>query len=153
MGYTSIDGALRNWFCVLFYSKNIEMIDSRLKRFILKIVVAALAMTLLATILFKYFIPEHFIPILPWKLIFFTVITILIHWYQLTLLRKNLVAFVRSSMIISIIRLLLYSSFAIGYFIIDGENAPVFIVSLVIIYLVYTFLEIRDTTRIVQKKS
>lgn len=152
MGDAYSDGTLCNWVCGVFYQKNIEMIDSRLKNFILKIAIAAVILALAATGIFTFIAPGEYIPVLPWMLLFFMAVTILIHGYQLSLIRKDLGKFTRRSMIISMLRLFIYSFIAIGYLITDSDNVPVFIVSLVIIYMVFTIIEIKAITRTMKGK-
>lgn len=126
------------------------MIDSRLKNFSLKIIVAAAVMTVTAAFVFVYLIPNHYVYVLPWMLLFFALTSILIHGYQLSLVKKDMGKFTRSNMLLSMIRLMLYSFFAIGYLILDGTNAVAFLICLVVVYLVFTILELKDTTRIMR---
>jgi hypothetical protein len=84
-------------------------------------------------------------------LAFFAVVTILIYAWQLSLLKKDLGRFTRSSMIVSLLRLVLYSGVAIVFLITHSENIPAFIVSVVVVYLVFTFIEVADLARITKK--
>lgn len=122
-------------------------------RFILKILAAAFIMAATGWIVFNFYFPEKYLPILPWMLAFFTVTTILIHGWQLYLAKKKFALFVRSSMIVSLLRLVLYSGFAIFFLITHSENIEVFVVCLVVIYLIYTFLEVSDLSRINRQKK
>lgn len=129
------------------------MIDVKLKKFVIQVLVAAFIMVAFAWMVFSFFIPGEYITVLPWMLAFFTFLTILVHGYQLRLVNKDMGRFTRSSMIISMLRLMIYSIFAIVYLINNKENVPVFIVSLVLIYMVYTILEIKHITRFMNQKK
>lgn len=122
-----------------------------LKRFIVKILIAAVVMATAGWVIFTKFAPGHYLPVLPWMLAFFTVVTILIHAWQLSLVKKDMGRFTRSSMIVSLLRLVLYSGFAIVFLINHSENIPAFIVSIVVVYMVFTFLEVADLAGITKR--
>jgi hypothetical protein len=122
-----------------------------LKRFIVKILIAAAVLTAAGWAIFTKFVPGQYLPVLPWMLAFFTVVTILIHAWQLSLAKKDMGRFTRNSMIVSLLRLLLYSGFAIVFLISHSENIPAFIVSIVVVYMVFTFIEVADLARITRK--
>ncbi len=123
------------------------------KKFIGKILIAAFFMVIMAWSIFTFFIPEKYLPILPWMLIFFTLVAITVHIYQVKLSKKGLGHFTRSSMIISVGRLMLYSIFAFVYLAINQKNASVFVVSLVFIYSVYTIIEVSELTRMMRRNN
>jgi len=122
-----------------------------LKRFIVKILIAVVVLAAAGWAIFTKFAPGHYLPVLPWMLAFFAVVTILIYAWQLSLLKKDLGRFTRSSMIVSLLRLVLYSGVAIVFLITHSENIPAFIVSIVVVYLVFTFIEVADLARITKK--
>src|SRR5690554_5478114 len=123
---------------------------NRNKKFISKIIVTSFILALLAFLFFTWIIPEFYIPILPWMILFFTAVTIATHTYQLNLAKKDVGRLARSTMIISMVRLMLYSLFAIIYLIGNKENIVVFVLSLVIIYMVYTIMEVRSIAKAMQ---
>lgn len=126
------------------------MIGINLKKYVVRVLVAAFAMVVIAWIVFKFFIPAEYIQVLPWMLAFFTFLTIFLHGYQIRLINKDMGRFTRSSMIISMLRLLIYSVFAIIYLIKSKDNVTVFIICLVLVYMVYTVLEIKNITSILK---
>ena len=127
------------------------MINYEIKKFVIRILIAALITAIVAWLIFNYFIPELYLPVLPWMLIFFTTMTIVSHGVQLKLARSDMNKFARGSMIFTMIRLLVYSFFAIIYLAINKENAVVFIICLVVLYLIFTILETIHLTRILKK--
>ena len=128
------------------------MSNQEFKKFAFRILIAAVLIISGAWIVFNYFIPELYLPVLPWMLVFFSIVTILTHGYQLRIAQKDLNKFARSSMVITMLRLLLYSFFAFIYLFINNENAVVFVVCLIVVYLIYTVLETISLTRIVRKQ-
>lgn len=129
------------------------MIDRNIRKFITKILIAGIVMIVLGWVVFEYMIPEKYLPVLPWMLAFFTLTAILTHAWQVKLSKKKLGLFTRSSMVISLLRLMLYSVFAIVYLAFNQENAVVFVVSIAFVYSVYTILEVSDLSRMVKKRK
>ncbi|HDR50893.1 MAG TPA: hypothetical protein ENN90_04630 [Mariniphaga anaerophila] len=125
--------------------------SKELKRFILKILIAAAVLAALGSLVFTFMVQGQNLPILPWMLVFFAAVTIATHVYQVRLARKNMVLFTRYSMFFPFFRLLVYSAFAIGYLAVNSDNAAVFVVCLVVVYVVFTFIEVSDLARIVRK--
>ena len=126
--------------------------DRNIKSFVVKILITAVGIVVLASIVFIFLLPGAYLPVLPWMLAFFTIVTIASHAWQVILAKRELGIFTRSSMIISMLRLMLYSIFAIVYLAINQTNAAVFVVALVFIYSAYTILEVSDLARMVKRK-
>jgi hypothetical protein len=127
------------------------MTGKELKRFILKILIVVAVLTALGWLVFTRVVQGQYLPILPWMLLFFAAVTIATYAFQVKLARKNMVVFTRYSMLFSLFRLLIYSAFAIGYLAVNSENAAVFVVCLVVVYITFTFLEVSDLARFIRK--
>jgi len=120
-------------------------------RFILKIIVAALILAIVGAVLFLFYLEGKYLPVLPWMLLFFLVASILSHGYQRRLAKKDMGKFIRRSMLLSVLRLVMYSAFAIIYLGSNDENAAVFVVSLVVVYITFTFIEVSDLAKIIRR--
>ncbi len=127
--------------------------DRDIRNFITRILIAGIVMIILGWIVFTYIMPGKYLQVLPWMLAFFTLIAILTHAWQVKLSKKKLSQFTRNSMIVSILRLLLYSVFAIVYLASNQENAAVFVVCLIFVYSVYTIFEVSELSRVVKKRQ
>ncbi|NQU54365.1 MAG: hypothetical protein HQ522_17710 [Bacteroidetes bacterium] len=126
-----------------------------IKKFILKLAGITIGIALLGWLAFSFFLTEYYLPVLPFLLLFFFVITILIHAYQINLAKKDIGKFARSNMLITFFKLILYSIVAVIYIAFDTENAIVFVICLMLLYLVYTFVEVSEisgTVKTNQKK-
>lgn len=121
------------------------------KRFTVRIFIASIVLVVFGWVIFRFFVPEQYIPVLPWMLAFFALVTIVSHGFQLRMAKKDMAKFARYSMLVSLFRLVLYSLFAIIFLAGNGENTAVFVVGLVVTYLVFTFLEVIDLARITRK--
>lgn len=120
----------------------------RLKNFILKLAGITIGIAVIGWLLFSFFLAEYYLPVLPFLLLFFFIVTILIHAYQLNLEKKDIGKFARSNMLITFFKLILYSVIAVVYIAFDAGNAIVFVVCLMLLYFIFTFVEVTEITRI-----
>ena len=109
-------------------------------------------MTLVGWLVFSLFLSEYYLPVLPFTLLFFLVVTILVHAWQLRMTKKDLAKFTRNNMLVTFLKLIIYSVFAVVYIANDRENALVFVICLVIIYSVFSFLEVTELSKLSRKK-
>lgn len=122
-----------------------------MKSFIIKISSATLILALAGWLTFSYFIPQFYLPVFPFLLVFFCLITIASHAYQTKLAKKDIEKFTRTTMLLTFFRLVLYSVIAIVYIAVDKENALPFVLGLFILYLVFTFLEVSETAKLTRR--
>jgi hypothetical protein len=123
-----------------------------MKQFIYKILLITLRLAIAGWMVFTLFLPQYYLPVLPYLLLFFAGTTILIHAFQLHQAKKNMAKFANSNMLISFSKLFLYSLVAILYFILDTENAKVFVVCLMLLYLIFTTFEVISVLKITKRK-
>jgi len=126
--------------------------NTNLKRFIAKTTGITALIALVGWLVFSLFLPQYYLPILPYALLFFLVVTILVHAYQLKQAKKDLAKFNRGNMLITFFKLIIYSIFAVVYIAVHPENALIFVICLMLLYLVYSFIEVVELTRISNKK-
>lgn len=119
-----------------------------MKSFIVKLTALSLGLAFAGWLVFSLFIPEYYLNVMPVALIFFYVVAILVHAYQLKLAKKDMAKFARSNMLITFFKLLVYSVFAVVCIVIDKENAIPFVICLMALYLVFTFLEVSQLTKV-----
>jgi tryptophan-rich sensory protein len=148
MVYAGDDGIFCNWFGCLFCAKTFKIMSREFSKFITKILIAAVVLAIAGWIIFSFLVPRHYIPVLPWMLLFFAIVTVITYGYQLRLAKKSMNRFAQYSMVMSMLRLALYSLFAIIYLAKNSEHAAVFVVSLVTVYIVFTIIEVADISRI-----
>lgn len=123
-----------------------------LKRFVVKIVGVSIIIALVGWLLFSMFIPEYYLSVLPFTLLFFLIVTILVHSYQLRLIKKDIAKFTRINMLITFFKLIIYSIFAVFYIAFESENALVFVICLMVLYIIFTFIEVSEITRVSKRK-
>ncbi len=122
--------------------------EEKMKQFIAKLTAITSITALVGWLVFSFIVPQYYIPVLPWLLLFFFVFTLIIHAYQLNLSKKDFGKFSRSNMLVTFLKLVIYSVFAVVYIANDRENALTFVIALFLIYMVFTFVEVSEITRI-----
>lgn len=127
--------------------------NADLKRFIAKTVVLSAVIALIGWLVFSLFIPQYYLPIFPYALVFFLIIAVAVHAYQLRLARTNMAKFTRSNMLVTFFKLVVYSVFTVVYIANDSENALAFVIALFFLYLVFSFVEVSEITRIAKRKN
>ncbi len=124
-----------------------------MKQFIIKLSALTVAIALLGWLVFSFFLQNYYLPILPGLLLFFFVVTLFIHSYQIDLAKKDMGRFTRSIMLTTFFKLILYSIVAIAYIAIAPQNTLVFVICLMFLYLVFTVFEVFEISRISRKKQ
>lgn len=124
-----------------------------MKSFLIKLTVITLGLALIGWLAFSFFFTQYYLPALPFLLAFFYVITIAIHAYQLRLAKKDIGKFARSNMLITFFKLIVYSVIAVVYIAFDKENAIPFVVCLMLLYLVFTFIEVAESSKIARSNK
>jgi hypothetical protein len=119
-----------------------------MKQFVVKLTLITLSLALISGLVFSLFLQKYYLPVLPFLLLFFYVATILIHAYQLSLAKKDIGKFARSNMLITFFKLILFSAIAVIYIAFDSENAIQFVICLLLLYVIFTFVEVSESIRI-----
>lgn len=119
-----------------------------MKRFIINIAVISIVLALTGWLIFSQLIPQYYLPVLPFLLLFFAVASVFLHAYQLQLAKKDFAKFARSNMLVTFFRLVVYSAVAIIYIAVDSKNAKVFVICFVILYIVFTVFEVASLIKI-----
>jgi ABC-type xylose transport system permease subunit len=123
-----------------------------MKGFITKVLIAGASLALIGWLAFGWFVPEYYLPVLPYTLLLFVVITIVVHAWQLNLAKKDLAKFARYGMLITFLKLVIYTIFAVVYIANNTDNVITFVIVLMVLYVVFTFLEVKELMRVTKKK-
>jgi hypothetical protein len=118
-----------------------------MKSFLIRITAITILLALAGGILFTFFFEDSYTPVLLFLLIFFYLFTIISHAYQSSRIKSNFASFMRIHMIFTILRLFVYSAVIIVYLIFNQEKVISFVGVVVVLYIIYTFLETREMTR------
>ena len=124
-----------------------------MKSFTIKLTKITLTIAVIGWLVFSLAIPEYYLPVLPFLLLFFYLSTMGIHSFLLKMSKKDSGKFTRSSMVVSTLKLLLYSTLAVIYIAVDKENALPFVICLMLLYIVYTIFEVIEITKIARSSG
>lgn len=124
-----------------------------MKRFITNLILISVVLVLTGWLIFSQFIPQYYLPVFPFILIFFVVSSAAIYAYQLQLAKKDMAKFTRSNMIITFLKLFLYSAAAIVYIAVDTKNAKIFVIFFVLLYVIFTVFEVLSLLKIPVNKG
>ena len=113
-----------------------------MKQYLLKIFSLAIFLFITGWAVFTYVLPQYYLPVFPFVLLFFVLFSIAIHAWQTHLSKSPMGKFTRSNMILTFLKLVFYSAFVIVYIAIDRENAKIFTIVFMILYLVFTTFEV-----------
>ena len=113
-----------------------------MKKYFQNLLIVVFIIALISWLLFSKFIPQYYLPVFPLLILFFVVVSVSIHAYQLRLAKKDSGKFTRSIMIITFLKLIIYSAVAILYIAIDKGNAKIFVVCFMSLYAVFTVFEV-----------
>ncbi|MDO8951416.1 MAG: hypothetical protein Q7U86_02265 [Draconibacterium sp.] len=119
-----------------------------MKKFISGIAIISVFLTLIGWLIFSQFIPEYYLPVLPFLLVFFIAISISVHAFQLQQAKNNMAKFARNNMLVTFLKLILYSAVAVIYFAFDSKNAKVFFICFMLFYLIFTVYEVASLVRV-----
>lgn len=122
--------------------------SAEFKKFAIKLVMVALVVLVVGAIIFRFFFTGYYQPVYLWSLAFFFVVTLFVHAYQLKLAKTNVAKFTRISMVMTFIKLLIYSVFTVVSLAINTQNAIAFVIVIMTLYIVFTVTEVTDLMRV-----
>jgi Ca2+/Na+ antiporter len=118
-----------------------------MKNFIIKIALISLALTLTGWMVFSQFIPQYYLPVLPFLLLIFIVVTIAVHAFQMQQAKKDMAKFTRNNMLVTFFKLIFYLTIAVTYIAFDANNAKVFVICFMLLYLIFTVSEVTSLVK------
>jgi len=113
-----------------------------IKKFIYKILIIEAIISII-TLLINIFLKEYYLPIYPFVILFFGVISIAVHSVLLKASEKRANFFINSFMISAISKMLIYLVFVAIYLFFDKENQTPFIIYFMINYFIFSIFEIK----------
>lgn len=124
-----------------------------MKSFIIKSTVLTIIVFILGAILYSTVFIQFYRSILPVVPAFFYIVTNLVHAYLLNIAGKSSSRFTSQYMAASFIKMFFYLAVAIVYVIINKEDARIFLVNFLLLYVVYTTFEVIEFSRVVRQIS
>jgi hypothetical protein len=115
-----------------------------LRRFLAKLTIVTLVMVFLSTLAFLTFLRPHYFIFYPVLLIFILGVTIITYYFLIKRAHQGFGKFIRATMVITVLRLLVYISITVLYAIIIKDKLVEFVIALGFFYLIFTSLEVYD---------
>ena len=113
-----------------------------MKKFIIKVSIISVVLALSGWIVFSQFIPQYYLPVLPFLLLFFIMVSTAVHAFQLQQAKKDMAKFARNNLLITFFKLIFYLTVVITYFAVDAKNAIIFVICFMFLYLIFTVIEV-----------
>ncbi|MBW8332522.1 MAG: hypothetical protein K0M40_10915 [Prolixibacteraceae bacterium] len=122
-----------------------------MKNFIVKSTVLTIIVFILGAILYSTVFIQFYRSILLVVPAFFYIVTNLVHAYLLNVVGKSSSRFTSQYMAASFIKMFFYLAVAIVYVIINKEDAKIFLVNFLLLYVVYTTFEVIEFSKVVRQ--
>lgn len=123
-----------------------------LKKYIIRLLIFSLFIALIAFALYATVLSQFYLPVMPWVLLFFVLISLATHYILIKSGESRITKFSTSFMGVTSIKLFLYLIFIVVYLINDKSNALVFVISFFILYLLFTVFETSTLLKDLNKK-
>lgn len=123
-----------------------------MKQFILKSTILTIIVFTLGAIVYSTILKQFYLSILPFAVLFFLIVTNLVHAYLLQIADKSSQRFSGKYMAASFLKMFFYLAVAIVYVVFNKENAKLFIANFLLLYIVYTGFEVYEFAKVVRLK-
>ena len=124
-----------------------------MKQFLVKSTVLTIIVFFLGTVCYTTFLKPYFLSVLPIVVLFFYMVTNLVHAYLLKIAGKSSSRFTSQYMAVSFIKMFFYLAVAIVYVIFNRDSAKPFIANYLLLYFVYTIFEVSEFSKVIKRKS
>ncbi len=124
-----------------------------MKAFLLKSTFLTIIVFIIGIILYSTVFKSYFLTVLPFTLLLFYLATNLVHAYLLRIADKSGSGFVSKYMAVSFMKMFFYLAVAIVYVIFNRENAKVFFVNILLLYIVYSSFEVVEFLKVVRQQK
>lgn len=124
-----------------------------MKRFILQSTVFTIIVFILGAIVYSTLLQSYYRSILPITVLFFYLVTNLVHAYLLKIAVKSGSRFTSHYMAASFLKMFFYLIVAIVYALLNKENAKIFLVNFLILYIIYTTFEVLQFSKFIRQKN
>ncbi len=124
-----------------------------MKRFIIQSTVLTIIVLALGTIVYLTFLRPYYLSVLPFAVLFFYIVTNLVHAYLLKIAVKSGSKFTSQYMAVSFSKMFFYLILAILYAFLNRESAKIFLVNFLFLYAIYTTFEVVQFSKFVRQKK
>ena len=124
-----------------------------MKSFFTKSSVLTLIIFILGAVLYATLLKPFYLEILPAVVILFFLVTNLVHAYLLKIFVGSGSRFTSHYMAVSFIKMFFYLAAGIVYAIFNKEDAKIFLINFLLLYVLYTTFEVVEFSKVVRQKN
>ncbi|MCD4724484.1 MAG: hypothetical protein K8R63_06535 [Bacteroidales bacterium] len=121
--------------------------------FIRKTAITTIVVIAAGMLLFTNIPAEYYSPAFPFIVGFFFFVTIIVFYYMLKAVDKRPARFVNVFMLTTMLKLMLYLAVMVVYVLLNREDAKPFILTYLVLYIIYTVLEVGSILKVNKEKS
>ena len=124
-----------------------------MKRFFIQSTVLTIIVLIAGTIIYSTTLQPHYRSVLPFTVLFFYLVTNLVHAYLLKIAVKSGSRFTSQYMAVSFLKMFFYLAVAIVYAFLNREYAKIFLGNFLLLYVIYTTFEVLQFSKFVRQKN
>ena len=124
-----------------------------MKRFIIQSALLAIIFLIVGYLIYTWVIPELYTPLLILMLLFIFISTNIAYGWLFSTLKKNNRRFTSSFMAVNFIKMFIYLFVVIGMAWMQREHAKVIMVNFLVMYIVFSVMEVIAMVRLVKRNS
>jgi len=124
-----------------------------MKRFIIQSTVLTIIVFIVGTIVYSTILQPYYRLVLPFTVLFFYLVTNLVHAYLLKIAVKSDARFTSQYMAVSFLKMFFYLMVAIVYAFVNREYAKIFLANFLLLYVVYTTFEVLLFSKFVRQRN
>lgn len=118
-----------------------------MKKYLIRLTGINLIVIGLGAVLFGTVFKSYYNPIFPFILVFFFLFSLFTHYLHLKYGQNSFQSFSKTHMIVTLMRLFVYSTVVILYLVLNGEGVAGFVIFIGVLYILYAILESTALTR------
>lgn len=122
-----------------------------MKSFAIKSLLLAIVVLAFGALLYLTALRAFYIPVLPVLLVFFLIVTNLVHLYLLRIAGKSGTKFMARFMAASFIKMFFYLAVAVIWVTFNRESAGIFLMNFLFLYVVFTVFEVTELRKVVKQ--
>ena len=124
-----------------------------MKRFIIQSTVLTMIVFIVGTIIYSTILQPYYGVVLPFTVLFFYLVTNLVHAYLLKIAVKSGSRFTSQYMAVSFLKMFFYLTVAVVYALLNREYAKIFLANFLVLYAIYTTFEVLLFSKFVRQKN
>jgi hypothetical protein len=122
-------------------------------RFFKRLFFVTLLLAFVMVVVFGFFLKQYYLPVLPFVLLFFFLFTFFTYSYQIYVTNKGFGKFTRASMLMTMMRVLVYAAVTALLIAFFKEDAACLFIVIGVFYLVFTFFEVTEVSSYVRSSG